>query len=185
MELSLVTAPAAEPLSLVEVKDHLSVEDTDHDPLLAGFLVSVREGLDGWDGTMGRALMTQTWDMQIGAFARKIEIPLPPLQSITSVKYFDTSDVEQTVASTVYRVETAGGFIERIDGQSWPSDVRTQDLPITIQFVAGYGDFNDVPQPIRTAMLLLIDRLFNKRDTSEGYGKAADALLAPYNVPRI
>ena len=55
---------------------------------------------------MGRALLTQTWDMYLDEFpcAGEIIIPLSPLQSVTSVSYVDQHGATQTWASANYRI---------------------------------------------------------------------------------
>ena len=73
-----------------------------------------------------------------------IEIPLPPLQSITSIKYYDTTDTEATMAASDYIVDTTG-FVGRVvlaDGKSWPSTSLRPAKGICIEFVCGYTTYS-------------------------------------------
>lgn len=189
MPLSLVTPPAVEPVTLTEAKAHLRRDDTADDTLIATLITAARQNLDGRDGWLGRALVTQTWDLTIdGAFPDEIAVPLPPLQSVTSVTYVDTDGATQTLATDQYRVLTdrAPAMIVPAHGVTWPS-TRDQKAAVTVRFVAGYGDADDVPAPIKAAMLLHIGTMYRDRE-SVNIGNIVNdlptyaALLAPYRV---
>lgn len=158
----LVTPPAAEPVSLSEAKAHLRVTDTGEDSLITSFIAAAR----GWvEDFTQRALITQTWDYKLDAFVGTMEIPLPPLQSVTSIKYFDTAGVEQTLASTEYTVDTAAerGLVRLAYGKSWPA-THVQANAVTIRFIAGYGAAAAVPGTIKAACLLLLGELYARRE---------------------
>ncbi len=167
MKLSLVTAPAVEPLLLAQVKDHVRVSGTDEDALLGQLISTVTSHLDGWAGIMGRALITQTWDLFLDWFPWEIAVPLPPLQSVTTVKYTDNDGVQQTLATDQYTVVSQGnstGKIVQAFGKTWPS-TRTVPGAVEVRFVAGFGDsWNDVPLDIRHAMLILIGQMYEFRE---------------------
>lgn len=193
MSLTLVTGPAVNPLSIVEVRDHLRLEpdQTTDEAFLQGLIVSVRTHLDGHSGILGRALTTQTWRLDIARFRNCIELPLPPLQSISSIKYYDTDGALQTVSSSIYETVnggTSGGYIHLLGDQTWPTDVDTDRAePIQITFVAGYGDsWNDIPEGLRHAMGMMIADLYeNRGEMIEGNmmpNKTVDRMLAPYRM---
>lgn len=178
------------PVSLADAKAVLRVSGTSEDSTIQGYIDAAIAHLDGKDGTLGRALMTQTWDVTFNDFpsgSGSIVLPLPPLQSVTSVKYFDASNVEQTVSSSDYRVLTrTPGEIEPVDG--WPSVYDRKDA-VTVRFVAGYGSAaTDVPQPIRTAINMLVAQWYDNR-TPINVGQSVsrlpntvEALVAPFRV---
>ena len=177
---TLITAPAREPLMIQEAKDHLRVDSTDHDAAIDAHLMQAREYTEQY---LRRALITQTWDVKRHVFSDRMLMPLPPLQSVTSIKYIDTAGVEQTLSTDIYDVDTASdpGVIRLAYGQSWPS-VRDVDLAVTIRIVCGYGDDPaDVPINIRYGMLLHIERMFDRDDrTAVSLDLAAQCLLFPY-----
>ena len=69
---------------------------------------------------------------------------------------------------------------------TWP---EVLDIPETIRvrFVAGYGtNPGDVPEAIRTAILLHVEQLYDRNpQTGAMLERARDALLDPYRIVRL
>lgn len=133
------------------------------DPELVRAIQSAREAVEE---VMGRALITQTWRAYLNSFPDDvIGLPFPPLQSVTAIKYVDTSGVTQTLSSSVYTVDTSGatGRVFLAYQQSWPS-IRGHRHGVWIDFVCGYGDRTDVPAKIRNWMLLTVGNLYAHRE---------------------
>lgn len=186
MKLARITAPAAEPVSLAEAKLHLRVIHDAEDASISRMIRAAREHLDGRDGILGRALVTQTWELVLDSFpVGAIQIPLPPLQSITSVKYLDAGGVEQTLDTAEYVVDTASepGCIAPVD--QWPATQDTVNA-VHIRFVAGYGDASAVPAALAQAILLAVGDLWANRQTGLerpiSQNPAFDALVFPYRM---
>lgn len=140
MGLVRVTPPSTPAISLDEAKGFLVIETDAHDGLLAAMIASATADIDG-DSWFGQALVSQEWKFVIDAFPDDIlRIPLPPLQSVTSVKYIDDAGDTQTLDQESYRVVTSTkpGFIEPAYGCSWPS-TRDVSAAVEVQFKAGYG----------------------------------------------
>jgi uncharacterized phiE125 gp8 family phage protein len=189
-------APVLEPLTLTEVKDHLRVDTTDEDALIEGLIDAAVAHIDGADGWLGRALVTQTWEWRLDRFpwgnnwADALRVPLPPLQSVTSIEYVDTAGVTQTWSDTLYKVDTSKepGRIAPVYGETWPL-TRDEIAAVTVTFIAGYGaNPQDVPAAIRSALLLLIGNWYTFREpTITGTIVArlpmgVEALLMPHRV---
>ena len=164
MRLELVTAPATEPVSLTDAKLHLRVEGSEEESAIS--LAITRARTEAED-RLGRALITQTWTLYLDSFPASGEIvfPLPPLQSITSVKYVDTDGVLQTLATTEYVVDTSGekGRLYLDWEKSWPS-IRLQPNAVQVEFVAGYGVASAVPAPFRAWILTRIGDHYAHRE---------------------
>jgi len=178
MTLTLVTPPADVPVSLAEQKDYQNITSTSDDALVAALIRAATSYLDGDSGVLGESLMTQTWDYKIPAFRARLQLPLPPLSSVTSVKYTDTSDVEQTVSTDIYGVDTPAELVFLKDGQSWPSDVKITPFPITIRFVAGYGSWSDVPEDLRVAIQIIASHWYENRGSTGDASTIPDSALA-------
>ncbi|WDI31597.1 hypothetical protein PUV54_00115 [Hyphococcus flavus] len=189
--LTRTTAPAAPFLSLDEIRTHLRIVTGDDDALLTALYYAVEGHLDGPDGVLNRALMTQEWTLTIDCFPGVcgLRLPLAPTVSVDSVTYTDDDDQEQTVASSVYQIS------ERHDrstlllapGQSWPGDLSEARGAVSIAFTCGYGAASDVPHPIRAAALLMIGWLFENRESAMIGGAitenpAVKNLLRPFRV---
>lgn len=160
--LVLTSEPAVEPLTVAEVRERCGITTTEmSNDTVSALITSARQQLDGWAGMLGRCLITQTWTLYVDEFDDcGIEIPLPPLQSIASVKYIDGDGAEQTVDASVYRIiPGTPSLLELAYGESWPSH-REQDDAVRVEFVAGYGDTgSSVPEPIRQAICLQVSHL--------------------------
>jgi uncharacterized phiE125 gp8 family phage protein len=122
-----------------------------------------------------RAFVTQTWSLLLDGFpsfsTELIRLPLPPLQSISSVNYVDVNGVTPTLwAASNYIVDAPeGDYAQRgritlAYGEVWPV---TRDIAnaVTIEFIAGYGAAAAVPQGIKQAMLLMIGHWYANRES--------------------
>lgn len=185
---SLVTPPAAEPVTAAEAKAQCAITGTDHDTRLASLITRAREYVENYTG---RAIITQTWDYFADSFEQKIELPYAPLQSVTTVKYYDTAGVQQTLSSSLYTVSTNAqpGYIVPAYNEDWP-DIRDIPEAVEIRFIAGYGAAStDVPDTLRHAMLLLISHWFENTEAQEPFsmndtGFGVNALLDQYRIWR-
>jgi uncharacterized phiE125 gp8 family phage protein len=173
MGLSLVSAPTADPLDLIDAKRHLRIEDdvTDDDDLVGSLISAAGERAEL---ATHRALIRQTWDLVLDSFpdADFIEIPKPPLVSITSVSYIDTGGVTQTFSSSGYVVTApagprcARGRLALKFGSVWPV-TQAQRGAVTIRFIAGYGgSWADVPSLLRAGMKLDVGTLYENRESA-------------------
>lgn len=162
---TLVTPPTEEPVTLAEIKDHLHISSTAEDSLLMLYAQMAREAVEGecW-----RALMPQTWDLYLPGLPAGgvIEIPRPPLQSVTSIKYTDDEGAVHTFAASNYRVDTASepGRVVLAPDASWPSDTLDSSNPVVVRFVAGYADASAVPGMAKAAILLQIGEIYANRE---------------------
>jgi uncharacterized phiE125 gp8 family phage protein len=156
MRLVLVSGPAVEPLTAAEAKERLNIGSEVSDAVMDAYIMAARQRIDGADGYLGRALITQTWQGKDDIFPiddnGRIYIPLPPLQTVT-ISYLDSAGSPVTLVDGVdYRiVQSQRPYILPLT--SWPSVTGIDG--VTIEFVVGYGDAGaDVPEPIRTAIAL-------------------------------
>src|SRR3954462_13141 len=113
MGLVLVPAPATEPLTLAEAKLHLRENDTtSQDGLIADLARAARQFVEN---ETGRSLITQQWRLTLArfpAFGECIRLGRPPLISVESLKYYDSSGALQTLSPSAYYVDTSAAFGE-------------------------------------------------------------------------
>lgn len=191
--INIVTPPATEPVTRDEAKTHLRVDGTADDTYIDGLITLSRMAVEL---TTGRALITQTREYSFDRFPasrlEQVQLPYPPLHSVVSVSYVDEEGITQTWGSMLYntRAGTVKGRLYPVYGESYPT-VRDQPYAVTVQYVAGYGDADDVPQPLKHAMLLLVGHYYESREaTLIGVNglvlpMGVDALLAPYRVSEL
>lgn len=165
MPLYFDTAPTNESIDLTELKTHLRLGDvTDHDTELA-FLISALADKDQLDSPLQfkfkRQLLTATLILTISEFKYYLELPRPPLQSVTSVEYRDENGDWQTIEASNYEVNTnhEPGFIRFDEDYSEPDVYDEEDYPFRVTFVAGYGSAHtSVPKNIKLwAMNVIAD----------------------------
>jgi hypothetical protein len=209
MALVLITGPAAEPLTLAEAKLHLKVDAADEDSLIQNLIQMVRQAAEE---ETGLALISQTWRLYLDAFpraagwwdgvrdgakgadlARTIELPRPPLLSLTHIKTFDEADVASVVPATDYFIDSASrpGRIALRPHAAWPHALRPANA-VEIEYQAGFGVApSNVPMAIRQGMLQQAAARFAARgDGPSQWAEApippaALALYRPYRIPRL
>ena len=163
--LTKVQGRTALPVTLADAKSHLRVTHDDDDQLIRGYISAATDYCE--DQIPGsRFIMPQTWDWKIHGFLHEsFEIPRPPLQSLTSVKYYATnsSTGQTTVSSTGYILHTPThlpGIIERHpNGAAWPAVANRADA-VTFRFVAGYAD---PPDQFKQAVRLVVGAMYELR----------------------
>lgn len=195
MSLVLIIPPAEEPVSLSEMRLHLRVDHDDEDALIQALITAARQHAET---VTRRQLVTATWELREDAFPSGPEwpLPLPPLQSVASVKYLGEDGTEQTFDASNYVVDTASepGRIVLKPGASWPSGPLYPAGAARVRFVAGYGGASAVPEPIKAAIKLIVAHLYEHRELMyesvyaaralTAMAFSADALLWPYRVLR-
>ena len=152
---AVTTEPTTEPLTLDELKLRLRVTTCDFDTELLQILVESRKRVEE---DSKRKLITQTVTMYLDDFPRGdcIEIRLAPIQSITSVQYYDLAAVLQTHSSTTgywTDIVSTPSKMELRNGQVWPYTQLDRPNVIVVTFVAGYGAAAAVPPVAKLAIV--------------------------------
>lgn len=157
--LSRVTPPAKDPVSLREVRAQLRLDGDELDEQLDHLIWQAVDYYDGPHGYLGRAIISQTWKMTTDTF-NGLRIPMPGVQSVSSVQYYDGDNALQTFASGYFVAVKGEEYTFLLDeGVSWPS-IHNRPDAVQVTFVCGYGDNpSDVPATIRGDILRLITAL--------------------------
>jgi uncharacterized phiE125 gp8 family phage protein len=173
MILKVITPPAAEPVTLAEAKEHCTVDYNDSDNLLLRLIKAAREYCEKYQG---RAYVTQTLELTLDRWGRfPINLPRPPLASVTSIKYYDTADGEHTWAPTEYFVDTDSepGRVGLRYSKVTPSTTLRPNNGVKIRYVAGYPaggtteeplPLANIPEGVKQAILLLVGHWFRNRE---------------------
>lgn len=167
MSLDLITGPATEPVSLAEIKQHCRVDaDLAADDALLGALISAAR--ERCEHELGSVLITQTWERVLDAFPASGDILLgkPPVQSIASIKYLDTSGVERTFGAGNYLLSAGnGGWAILANGAAWPDTADTADA-VRVRFVAGHQNAAAVPESIKLWIRLHVGEWYATREAA-------------------
>lgn len=160
MKYAVTTAPTVEPVTLADAKIHLRTVtgDTSEDTaIISPIITAAREFCEN---VTGRALAAQT----IKAYPETWglwRLPRPPIATITSIKYYDTDNVEYTLAVADYQFDTVDGIVSILE---IPATTLRELNPIVIEYTAGYTTGNAIPMAIRQAILLLIGHWYENRE---------------------
>jgi hypothetical protein len=177
-----------EPVYLAEAKLHLKVDFPDDDTKIASLITSARSYCET---RLRQAILTQTVALHLDEFpggggylnrqirrigpsvpywlpsvTTPIELFRPPVQSVTSVQYYDFTNTLQTVSPSLYEFEQdTPARIMPVFGQTWPIP-QPRIGAVVITYVVGYGDTGDsVPSNIKDAMMLLIGHWYANRES--------------------
>lgn len=143
----VTTPPAARPVSLEDVRQHLNLLHHDLDRTLEGL---VDAAVDQEQDELGRAFVTQSITLTLDEWPSDgyIELPRAPLQSVTEVRYF-VPDVEtaRIVPPYTYLVDAKSepGSLRLKSTEDWPSDELVEINAIEIEYVVGYGMVSGEP----------------------------------------
>jgi hypothetical protein len=113
-----------------------------------------------------------------GDVAHYLPLPLPPLQAVTAIKYYDPAGTLQTLDPSVYRVVSGRrpGYLVFTAGL--PAMANREDA-LQTTFTCGYGDPCDVPDHLQQAIRLLAADAYRAREAgTEGSREAINRLLA-------
>ena len=163
MAIKVITAPTAEPISIEEAKSHLRVVGTDDDAYITALIVGARCRAEH---LTGRALMPQTLELALDGFGDVIDLPRPPLVSVTSVKYLDESGVLQTMVEVDYLLDSHSepARLKPAYGATWPA-TRRQMNAVLIRYQAVYENAEAVPQEVKDWMLIRIATAYEVRES--------------------
>lgn len=147
MGLICSTPATVDPLTVAEMKAHSRI-DTDAEDNYISALISA--ATQDTQAVQWRQFVNATYTLTLSGFpsCSYIELPRPPLSSITSLKYLDANGTQQTWDVANYRMDKScePGRLCLAYGASWPS-IRAQSNAVEIVFVAGFGaDGSAVPE---------------------------------------
>lgn len=183
-----VDSPATEPLTLQQIKDHLIINSTDDDLLLARLNIQCREAVEEFCAvSMVRKQITLTADL-----FREWELPYGPLIGIQSVatRVGDPGSGPPTYQTAVTGWSQEGEEFVSFDPGENPVWDWGPPLP---RFWAGEGwnnrykivytaGYNPVPEGLKLAILNEIAYRYERRGNEDisGLCEAAQILALPY-----
>lgn len=180
MALKIITPPATEPLTLSELKSYLRVDYSTDDTILTSMISAARIWCEGYQN---KKYITQTLELILDKFpCDTIEFSdCSPIQSVTSIKYYDTNGTEYTVSSDDYQVDI-DSFVARIVpgyNKTWPTTTLKPANGVVIRFIAGYGNAASVPEQVKQAMVMHVRILYEACDesTKKQWENCRNALL--------
>ena len=167
MNLTVVTAPTDDVVTLDEAKAQLRVEGTDNDTYITALLGAARDYVEQLSH---RALTPQRLRLKLDCFPAEILLPRPPALSIVSIGYVDSAGDEQSVGASLYQADLSGepARIRPAYGASWPT-ARGVLNAVTVDWWAGYDngaspyEGASVPPGLHHAIKLMVTHWYEQR----------------------
>lgn len=163
-------SPTEYPVSRQTAKDHLRIDSTDEDSLVDLYIAAATDYAEEYTG---RAFIQRQITANFGIFASFFELPKPPLISVTSIKYYDSDNVQQTVAASNYNINLSiPAKIDMYPKGNMPSTYERPDA-VEVIYEAGYEPNETVspvdstfyvPASARAAILLIMADMFQNRE---------------------
>ncbi|PVE25544.1 hypothetical protein DC522_04250 [Microvirga sp. KLBC 81] len=181
-----VDGPAVEPVTLLEMKAYLRVDDEAEDDLVSGLIKAARLMVES---ASRRILIEQRWRVVMDRWPQggKVLLPIAPLLAVDSIRVTDAAGSSTDIPAA--SIET--------DAASDPPCIAVADVPepgkvrngIEIELRAGYGASPDaVPATLKLAIKVLVAHWFENRGDAAGeqiLPLQAMALMAPFQRARL
>ncbi len=171
MNLTVITPPEEEPVSVATAKAHLRVDTTADDALIETYLKAARELCEG---LARRSFVTQTFRLVLDDFPSvPLKLPRPPLQSVDAVTYLDADGNEHDW--TDFTADT-GSEPGKVIFNSLPTASLQESGAVAIEFTAGYESAADLPNVFVMAILQTVANWYELREMGD-VPKSARSLL--------
>jgi len=183
----VVTDPSTEPITADNVKDFSRIDIDAEDTLIESFIVAVRQAAETF---LGRSLMRQTIDHYFDYWKKDgiIELPRPPLVSVTSIIAINEDATEETISSSNYYVipEAIPGRVVLKDGLSGLTISPRVSAGYKVTYKAGYGYTSaDIPYSIRQGLIQWVAYVYETRNFQPEPPPEALGFLSFFRVLKV
>ena len=187
MPSKLISAPTGLAITLADAKLALRIDITELDTLVTAWIKGVTAHAEHY---MGRSILSQTWQQSLDAFPDEIRLQMPPVTSVSFVKYLDATGLEQTLATNQYVVDTVTEpcRITPAYQVSWPQ-TYAQAKAVKVEYVTGYGATDtSTPAEIKLYLLAKLVEQFDphvRPDKDTVQSTFIDRLLDRYRILEV
>lgn len=166
-EPRLITPPTTEPVTLAQLKDHLSIEHADFDALIT---TKGKAARDECEQIIGRKLIAQQWEIPFDGFGCELRLPWSPLISVDKVEYVpygSTDDTLVELADSVYETRLRGNPPTiRARYMQWFPDAKPIYDAVIVTATFGYENPATIPEGVIAAIMQYTGDLFRDRESS-------------------
>jgi len=178
--LRQTVAPATSPVTTTEAKLHARL---DVDTIDADLQLIIDGATEQIEGLIDRQIVTATYRFTMPCWPPTLWLPLGRTQSVTSIKYYDPDNAQQTLSASLYRVDANQEPAVISSTTTFPISYTRSDA-IEIIYTVGYGTAAQVPAGLKGAILMLVTHRFEHRgddSTTEMTGTKTSAAV-PQNI---
>jgi uncharacterized phiE125 gp8 family phage protein len=170
IQLITITAPTTEPITTAEAKDHLRVTFSDDDTYIDALIATARQIVEA---RSGMRLFSQTVELRADFWSEiglsdprrsdLVSLRVAPVQSVSSVKYYDDDDVDTTMTSSLYWTDLSSVPCRIQVKNEWPS-INDRAGNIRITMIAGWATTGAIPEIFKSAIKLLVGHYYENRE---------------------
>jgi uncharacterized phiE125 gp8 family phage protein len=183
-----ITPPATEPVSLEGAKLFLRLDHDEEDDLIVDLIQQARERIES---LCGRSLIRRARRMTFTPpLKRTLYLKMAPIETVTSITLHleDGIDESLDLSSLAINLRATPASLKAKTLKLFDFHNRSDVQAISVDVIAGYGDSpEDIPMPLRQAMLLLIGQAYETRSGGElpAIPMMVDALIMPYRSLKL
>lgn len=181
----VTTESAKLPIPLEDARLQLRLDEMAHDDAYVEALIYAQ--CSYVESQYSCALLSKTIEEYHSVFpgmsTESLWLRIAPFQSVTSVKYIDSTGTEITWSSSEYdtKVYKSGAFIIPKVTYVWPTDLAIRPDAVKITYEAGYGATpSTLPHFVKLGILARVGRAYTQREDPLSSGTSySDVLLHP------
>ncbi len=165
MSLTLMVPPALEPVSLVQIKEHLRIDHALEDALIGAYTKAARMHVEA---SLSKILVEQEWRINFDFLpvGETIELPITPVISVNSVHYYPQQGGPVNISAFDYDADL-DSEIARFCLRRSAGTQRRKFGGYEMEVTAGYGPApEDVPDDLRQAIMLLVAHWYENREAA-------------------
>lgn len=186
MSITIITPPAAEPVSLAEAKLFLRVDADAEDDLISALIIAAREAVDQG---CGRALITRRVRESLDIWRRDAvggaELGLGPVTNVVAVRLLTPDGSESVIDAERYRLDGARDRPRLVFESGVPATLRAAG-GIEIDYDTGFAaTAAEIPNALRMAVLHIVAALYEARQGEAALPESARALMRPFAPLRL
>ena len=162
MKLTQVSTTFDEPVTLPQLRQHLTLETNEFDSYLTRLISTSRELAEQY---INGIIADRQFRVTLDCFTSTIELPINPIDtSSISISYVDTSGNTQSQATFATDGDFFKTTIKPAYNENWPSTEPGYDK-VTITFTAGcLGNLGYMPDGVKHAVLMIAGTAFDQRE---------------------
>jgi len=157
--IQVVAQPTTEPLTLLEVKNHLRIDGNYDDALLGSFITSARMY---FESQCEISIASQEILLALDYFDDIVYLPRGPVQSVEDISYADSENNQQFMDDWIEDLVSNPARVTPAFGQSWPATAEVVNA-VQISYTTGYSTPSMVPKLLKSGMLFYVSHLYENR----------------------